>query len=247
MTVRRAPLAEAAVVAATVAGGLGLPGGTELLTALADAARAAFGAAGCSIAVVDEPVGELVYRAAAGVATDQVVGTRLRLGVGMGGFAAMSGETLAVDDVTRDPRFAADVAARIGYMPHSILVSPISRGDRVLGVLSVIDRTGPPGPAALDLATRFGVAAAGLLELDGTLGDLGRLLFGAAARAVESERPDVASALRHAAASAGPDDDLAGVVAAVAETRRLGPAERAAVERMLEGVAVLARSRRGRR
>jgi GAF domain-containing protein len=247
MTVRRAPLAEAAVVAATVAGGLGLPGGAELLTALADAARAAFGAAACSIAVVDEAAGELVYRAAAGVGTDQIVGTRLRVGVGLGGFAAMSGQTLAVDDVTRDPRFAADVAARIGYIPHSILVSPISQGDRVLGVLSVLDRTGPAGPAALDLATRFGVAAAGLLELDRTVGNLGRLLFDAAARAVESERPDVASALRHVAATAGPDDDLAAVVAAVAETRRLGPAERAVVERMLEGVAVLARSRRGRR
>jgi GAF domain-containing protein len=247
VTVRRAPLAEAAVVAATVAGGLGLPDGLELLTRLADAARAAVGAPACSIAVVDEAAGELVYRAAAGVGADQVVGMRLRLGVGLGGFAALSGETLAVDDVTRDPRFAADVAARIGYVPHSLLVTPINHRDRVLGVLSVLDRTGPPGPAALDLATRFGIAAAGLLELDQTLGDLGRLLFDAAARAVESERPDVASALRHVAATAGPDEDLAAVVAAVAEARRLGPAERAVVERMLEGVALLARSRRGRR
>ena len=45
MTPRRAPLAEAAVIAATVGPSLGLPGGTELLTDLADAARVAFGAA----------------------------------------------------------------------------------------------------------------------------------------------------------------------------------------------------------
>jgi len=32
---------------------------------------------------------------------------------------------LAVDDVTRDPRFAADVAARTGYVPRSLLVTPI--------------------------------------------------------------------------------------------------------------------------
>jgi GAF domain-containing protein len=247
MTVRRAPLAEAAVVAATVAGGLGLPGGVELLTALTDAARAAFGAAACSVAVLDEPAGELVYRAAAGEGAEQVVGTRLGLGVGLGGFAAASGQTLAVDDVTRDPRFAADIAASTGYVPHSLLVTPISRDDRVLGVLSVLDRSQPPGGAALDLAARFAVAAAGVLELDRTLGDLGRLLFDAAARAVEGERPDVASALRHVAATTGPDDDLAAVVAAVAEARRLGPAERVVVERMLEGVAVLGRSRRGRR
>lgn len=247
MSVRRAPLAEAAVVAATVADGLGLPGGPELLTALADAARAAFGAAACSIAAHDEAAGELVYRAAAGEGADEVVGTRLALGVGLAGFAAASGQTLAVDDVTRDPRFAADVAARTGYVPRSLLVTPISRDDRVLGVLSVLDRSGPPGAAALDLAARFATVAAGVLEIDRTVGDLGQLIFTAAAEAVESERPDVASALRRVAAAAQPDEDLAAVVAAVAETRRLGPAERAAVERMLEGVAVLARSRRGRR
>ena len=117
----------------------------------------------------------------------------------------------------------------------------------MLGVLSVLDRTGPPGSAALDLATRFGIAIAGLLELDRNLGDLGALLFDSAARVVESERPDVAAALRHVAASAGPDDDLAAVAAAIVETRRMGPAERAAVERMLEAVAVLSKSRRGRR
>jgi GAF domain-containing protein len=247
VSVRRAPLAEAAVVAATVSNGLGLPSGAQLLTAIADAARAAFGAAACSIASVDDATAQLVYRAAAGEGADQVVGTRLALGVGLAGFAAASGQTLAVDDVTRDPRFAADVAARTGYVPRSLLVTPISRGDRVLGVLSVLDRSGPPGAAALDLAARFATAVAGVLEIDRTIGDLGRLLFDAAAQAVESERPDIASALRHVAATAEPDEDLAAVVAAVAETRRLGPAERAAVERMMEGVAVLARSRRGRR
>jgi GAF domain-containing protein len=247
MTVRRAPLAEAAVVAATVAGGLGLPDGVELLTSLADAARTAFGAAACSIATVDDAAGELVYRAAAGAGAEEVVGVRLALSVGLGGYAAASGQTLAVDDVTRDPRFAADLAARTGYVPRSLLVTPISRGDRVLGVLSVLDRAGPPGAAALDLAARFATAIAGVLEIDRTVGDLGRLLFDAAATAVEADRPDVASALRHAADSAGADDDLAAIVAAVAEARRLPAAERLVVERMLEGVAALTRSRRGRR
>jgi hypothetical protein len=245
-------LAEAAVVggggvAATVAAGLELPGGAELLTALADATRAAFGAAACSVATVDEAAGELVYRAAAGEGAEQMVGSRLALGAGLGGFAAVSGQTLAVDDVSRDPRFAADVAARTGFMPRSLLVTPITRGDQVLGVLSVLDRSGPPGPAALDLAMRCATAVAGVLELDGTLGDLGRLVFEAAARAVGAERPDVASALRHVAASARADDDLAVVVAAVAEARRLAPAERMVLERMLEGVATLTRSRRTRR
>ena len=85
------------------------------------------------------------------------------------------------------------------------------------------------------------------MDLDRTLGDLGQLVFEAAAQAVGAERPDVASALRHVAASARADNDLAVVVAAVAEARRLTPAERTVLEQMLEGIATLTRSRRARR
>jgi len=152
---RPAPLREATVVAGSVAAALELPGAAETLHALADAARVAFGAGACGFARVDETAGELEWVASSGEGSDRIVGIRMRLRDGLAGYAASSGETLAIEDVRRDARFAADVAEAVGYMPQSILAAPVARGDRVLGVFEVLDRTQPAGAAALDLAARF--------------------------------------------------------------------------------------------
>jgi GAF domain-containing protein len=195
---------------------------TELLDALCDAARVSFAAESVSIARVDEDEGRLVYVAAIGRGASEVVGMRLPLGQGLAGYAAAAAEAIAVDDVTRDPRFARDVAERIGYVPRSILVAPIRRGDEVLGVLSILDRTEPAGSVALDRAGRFARAAAGTLEL--------LAAFEAAAAGSVS-------------APAGPDPDAA-LAAAVAEVHALGPVERDAAARLLEDFLAYAARRR---
>jgi GAF domain-containing protein len=194
----------------------------ELLDALCDAARVSFGAESVSIARVDEAGGRLVYVSASGHGASQVVGMLLPLGQGLAGYAAAAAEAIAVDDVSRDPRFARDVAERIGYIPRSILVAPIRRGDEVLGVLSILDRTEPPGAAAHDRAGRFARAAAGTLEL-----------LAAFEAAADGE----------AAAPPAPDPDAA-LAAAVAEVRALGPVERDAAARLLDDFLAYAARRR---
>ncbi len=194
----------------------------DLLDALCDAARVSFGAESVSIARVDERGGRLVYVAAIGRGASEVVGLLLPLGQGLAGYAAAAAEAIAVDDVTQDPRFAHDVAERIGYVPRSILVAPIRRGDEVLGVLSILDRTEPAGAAALDRAGRFARAAAGTLEL--------LAAFGAAADGAVAVPP-------------GRDADAA-LAAAVAGVRALGPVERDAAARLLDDFLAYAPRRR---
>jgi GAF domain len=195
----------------------------DLLDALCDAARVSFGAESVSIARVDEENGRLVYVAAIGRGAAEVVGMLLPLGQGLAGYAAAAAEAIAVDDVTRDPRFARDVAERIGYVPRSILVAPIRRGDEVLGVLSILDRTEPAGAAALDRAGRFARAAAGTLEL-----------LAAFETAADGS----------AGAPTGRDPDAA-LAAAVAGVHALGPVERDAAARLLDDfLAYAARPRR---
>jgi GAF domain-containing protein len=195
----------------------------DLLDALCDAARVSFGAESVSIARVDEAEGQLVYVSAIGRGASEVVGMLLPLGQGLAGYAAAAAEAIAVDDVTRDPRFARDVAERIGYVPRSILVAPIRRGDEVLGVLSILDRTEPAGAAALDRAGRFARAAARTLEL---------------LAAFEA----VADGAATAPGGRDPDADLA---AAVAGVHALGPVEREAAARLLDDfLAYSARRRR---
>lgn len=245
MSPRRAPLREAAAVAAAVGAALELPEVRDLLDGIVDAGRVSFGAAACSVARVDEAAGALVYLAASGEGAAEVIGMRLPLGRGLAGYAAAAGETLAVDDVTRDPRFARDVAERTGYVPRSVLVAPVTRGDDVLGVLSVLDRTQPPGAAALDLAGRFARAAAGALTLGAATRDLVAAVLGAAA---EADRPEVAATLAALAAEdQGPDAEMVRLAAALATARRLGPAERTAAAKLLEDFLAYASSRRGRR
>jgi GAF domain-containing protein len=246
---RKAPLREATAVAGSVAAALELPGAAETLQAVSDAARVAFGAGACGFARVDNAAGELEWVASAGEGADRIVGIRMRLRDGLAGYAATSGETLAIEDVRRDPRFAVNVAETVGYIPQSILAAPVAQGDRVLGVFEVLDRTQPAGTAALDLATRFARIAAGVWEIDTMVRDVGRVVLEAAARAIEADgdRPDVVAALRAETASPEVDTELVDLAASLAALGRFGPAERKLAVRMIADLSDYASSRRSRR
>jgi GAF domain-containing protein len=230
------------------AGALLAPAGvTDALAATADAARAAFDAAACSIVVVDEPAGEIVWRASAGAGAQEATGMRLPITEGITGYVANAGTALVVDDVSRDPRFARAAAERTGYVPTTMLVVPLLGDERVLGALSILDRA--PGriatSEALDLAARFAAVAAALVPVESGLADLGTLLLRAAADAADDA--DLVAALRRAARTAsGPDAELLAAVALLAELRRAGPAERDAAIAALEAVLGLSRARRRR-
>jgi GAF domain-containing protein len=245
---RRASLREAAVVASAAGRTFGLPQVPELVESVLDVARVAFGAAACSLAEVDVETSELVYRASVGAGAEDTVGLRLPLGHGIAGYAAASGEVVAVDDVTRDPRFARDVAEQTGFVPRSVLAAPVTSGEDVLGVFSVLDRTQPGGAAALDLAARCARAVRGALVLGAATRSIGTAAFDALAADLDPERPDVAGTL-HAVARGdhAADAETTRIVEALAATRRLGPAERAAAASILEEFVTYASARRSRR
>jgi GAF domain-containing protein len=102
--------------------------------------RALFESAACSISLVDDDGAELVFVAAAGAGAAEIVGQAVPVGRGIAGWAAMSGQPIAVSDVQADPRFARDVAESTAYVPRAILAAPLMDADgEVLGVLSVLD------------------------------------------------------------------------------------------------------------
>ena len=113
---------------------------SALLDAIVDAARHSFGAAACSITLLDETTDELVFAAVAGEGSDTIIGDRFPADVGIAGWVLTSQQPLAVHEVEADPRFAADVAARTGYVPKALMAAPLFRDDRALGVFSVLDR-----------------------------------------------------------------------------------------------------------
>ena len=115
-------------------------GRRPLLQSIVEVARAIFGAQASSIMLHDAPAAELVFEAVAGAGEDSLVGTRLPEATGLAGWVLASREPLVIEDVTRDPRFAGDVAQRTGYQPKGIMAAPLLHEDRALGVLSVLDR-----------------------------------------------------------------------------------------------------------
>ena len=127
--------------AAVAAGALAATEGYRpLLQSIVEVGRAIFGARAASIMLLDEQTGELVFEAVTGEGEDTLVGRRIPPGIGLSGWVVQSGQPVVIEDVTTDPRFAAQEAERTGYIPKGLMAAPLLLDNRVLGVLNVLDR-----------------------------------------------------------------------------------------------------------
>ncbi|HEX3291513.1 MAG TPA: GAF domain-containing protein [Gaiella sp.] len=139
----------------------------ELLQSIVDVARSIFGAEAASVFLLDDENDELVFEAVSGRGEGDIVGSRFPSSTGIAGFALVTRQPLVVDDLDSDPRFSRDRARSTGYVPSSIVASPLLHAERALGVLSVLDRAPdrPFGLAELELLSRFSTQAAIGLDL----------------------------------------------------------------------------------
>ena len=159
--------AEEDLRAAVAAGVLAATRGrAPLLQSIADVARAIFGARASSIMLFDAASDELVFEAVSGEG-EELLGVRIPKDTGIAGWVVGARDPIVVEDVERDPRFAADFARGTGYVPHGIMAAPLLLEDRVLGVLSILDRPKRESLSLveLDLLGLFAHQAAVALEL----------------------------------------------------------------------------------
>jgi GAF domain-containing protein len=138
-----------------------------LLQSIADVARAIFVAQAASIAVLDPSSRRFRFEAVAGEGSSTLLGTTFPFGEGIAGTVAQTGEAMVVDDLSRDPRFARDVAEGSGYVPKAIMVAPLLGEEDTLGVLSVLDRgrTDRTTLQELELLDAFAAQAALAVQL----------------------------------------------------------------------------------
>jgi GAF domain-containing protein len=134
----------------------------ELLKSIVEAAARIFGAAAASIALVDEAHQELVFRVAYGAGQEDLPGMRIPLDQGIAGYVAMTGQPIAVSNVQHDPRFNQSFAKSTCYVPRSILATPLISGERVTGVMEVLDKISAPafGLQDMELLSIFAKQAA---------------------------------------------------------------------------------------
>ena len=234
---------------ATALGPAVRPAGTdELLRSLTETARQLFGAAACSLALLSEDESELRYTVAAGEGAADVTGMRIPASQGIAGWVVQSGQPIAISDVASDPRFAREQAERTGYVPAAILAVPVETPQRILGVITLLDRDARRPGAEQDMAllSLFAEQAALALASVERFSDMGRVLLAALADAA-APGGDLAAALRQTAdVPSGPDADLAGLAAAFASLARRGAAERRLALAVLRDVAEYANRRSSR-
>jgi GAF domain-containing protein len=204
------------------------PAGTdELLRALTETARQLFGAAACSLALLSEDESELVYTTAAGRGADDVSGMRIPASQGIAGWVVQSGQPIAVSDLGGDPRFSRPAAEKTGYVPQAMLAVPVETPQRMLGVISLLDRdTRRPGAEQdMTLLALFADQAALALASVASFQNLGRVLLTAMSGAATGR--DLVDALDQAAGRLpAADADLARLAAEFASLARRGAAER---------------------
>jgi len=138
-----------------------------LLRSIVDVARAIFRARAASVFLLDAGADELIFEAVSGEGEESLVGRRFPSSTGIAGWVLVTGQSLVLDDVTADPRFASQAAESTGYVPKAIMAVPLVSGERTLGVLEVLDR--PSGERftmeEADLLGLFAVQAAVALDL----------------------------------------------------------------------------------
>ena len=191
----------------------------ELLRSVAEVARAIFGARSASIFLLDEATDELVFEAIVGEGSESLLGRRFPSSTGLAGWVLVTRQSIVIEDVSEDPRFARDFAETTGYVPRGLMAAPLLHRERAVGVLEVLDRPE---------RSRFSLQEMDLLALFANQAAIALDLLGSARRAKE--------------VLAGGEEKLALVAQVASALEDLGPeAENSATELLRALADVLGR------
>jgi len=112
----------------------------ELLEKVMDITKAIIGAEACSILLLDDATGELVFKVALGDKGDEVKEFRIRPGQGIAGCALERGEPILVSDATKDRRFFKDPDEKSGFRTKSIIAVPLFLKNKTVGVIETLNK-----------------------------------------------------------------------------------------------------------
>ncbi len=236
------------------ASGQAVLGGSSdaLLKSIAEAAARIFGAASASILLVNEEEQVLEFKVVYGRGEQQVVGSKYPLDKGIAGYVAMTGQPIATSHVTQDARFDREFAASTGYIPDSILASPLLSGDRIIGVMEVLDKINASsfGMQDMELMGLFARQAALAIDEAQRVQKIEQVLIVELKRLVSSESSQdsaaLLSALEEASHESGGMPDLLELARLFGDISQLGEAERRACLQILRVFADYRRSSRRR-
>lgn len=95
-----------------------------------------------SLLLLDEDSNQLYFKAALGTNSDKLREVRLRVGEGVAGKVAQTGQPMIVDDAPQSPFFNAGVDKLTDFHTQNILAVPLKTRGRVTGVLEILNKRG---------------------------------------------------------------------------------------------------------
>ncbi len=99
-----------------------------------------FGPLNCSILLVDAGRGDLVFARVAGRSAEALTGERIPLGEGIASWVAQRGTSAIIEKPSEDPRWSDRIDLLTGFRTDSIVAVPLRSGDKVFGVIELLNR-----------------------------------------------------------------------------------------------------------
>ena len=215
-----------------------------LLKSIVDAAARIFGAAAASILLVNEEEEALEFKVSTGEADHDLVGTKFPYDRGIAGYVFMTGQPIATSNVREDKRFNQDFAKSTGYVPNSILATPlISSDDRIIGVMEVLDKIDATSfdMHDMELMGMFAQQAAMAIDMSQQIDSIEQALVRGLKRLAKSDQShdssDLQSALNQSLKGESRPSDLLELADLFNNISALGEAERKACLQVLNAFA----------
>jgi diguanylate cyclase (GGDEF)-like protein len=105
-----------------------------------------------SLLLMDVEKNELFFQIATGKGAEALKELRIKVGQGLAGWVAQSGQPVVVTDTSNDSRFFSQVDAKTKMETRSVVAVPVRFRDQCLGVIELINCIGPEGFSQRDLA-----------------------------------------------------------------------------------------------
>ncbi len=113
-----------------------------LLKKIGQAAERLTDAEASSILLLDDDRQHLYFKIATGEKSQILRKLTVPLGTGLAGWVAQHGESVIVDDVTKDDRFMKQMDNATGFVTRSIAAVPLKLGGEIIGVAEAINKKG---------------------------------------------------------------------------------------------------------
>ncbi len=237
----------AVLIRSSLAGAIAAPvSHSRLLEMIVETAAQVISSQAASLFLIDEEHRDLVFEIALGQKAEEVKKFRVPLGHGIAGHVAATGQPTATSGNT-DPRQAREIGESVGYVPKTILCVPLFYGDRVIGVLELLDKADAANYTMLDMHVLglFANMAAVAIEQSRMRESLSELLAEMVSELSdgslpEEQRHQLVTGLRRLAGDIARDEryqQALGLVRLIEEISRGGERELGVCEAMLRAFA----------